>query len=90
MPRTTASEATAQYVGTRIRAARTAAGITQVELARRLEVSPSYITNVEAGRNNLTLGQLTHIADALGAALDVSLTVVDERPPAPRRDFAAA
>lgn len=55
--------------------------MTQVDLARRLEISPSYITNVEAGRMNLTLGQLTHIADGIGAVLDISLAVSAERPP---------
>jgi transcriptional regulator with XRE-family HTH domain len=41
----------------------------------RLSTSASYVTNVEAGRVNLTLGQLTRIAAAIGARLDVALNL---------------
>lgn len=77
MPRTVASEITASLVGQEVRRARKAAGLTQAEVADRLATSPTYITNVEAGRLNLTLGQLTRIASALGAALDVKLPLVE-------------
>lgn len=80
MPRTAASELTARIVGQEVRNARTAAGLTQAEVATRLETSPSYVTNVEAGRLNLTLGQLTRIAAAIGAELQVSMPLVAIEP----------
>lgn len=77
MPRTVASEITASLVGQEVRRARKAAGLTQAEVAERLATSPAYVTNVEAGRLNLTLGQLTRIAAALGATLNLELALVD-------------
>jgi transcriptional regulator with XRE-family HTH domain len=80
MPRTAASDITARIVGQEVRRARTAAGLTQAEVAARLDTSPPYITNVEAGRVNLTLGQLTRVAAAIGADLQVSLPLVTVEP----------
>ena len=80
MPRTVASDITASLVGQEVRRARKAAGLTQAEVAERLATSPTYITNVEAGRLNLTLGQLTRIAAALGASLDLKLPLVEVEP----------
>lgn len=76
MPRTVASDITARIVGQEVRCARKAAGLTQAQVAARLDTSPAYITNVEAGRVNLTLGQLTRVAAAIGADLQVSLPLV--------------
>jgi transcriptional regulator with XRE-family HTH domain len=80
MPRTAASDITARIVGQEVRRARTAAGLTQAEVAARLNTSPTYVTNVEAGRVNLTLGQLTRVAAAIGADLQVSLPLVTAEP----------
>jgi transcriptional regulator with XRE-family HTH domain len=80
MPRTAASDLAAKLVGSEVRSARRAAGLTQAELARRLGTSPSYVTNVEAGRLNLTIGQLARIADALGADLHISLPLIEVEP----------
>lgn len=80
MPRTAASDMTARIVGQEVRRARKEAGLTQAEIAVRLETSPTYVTNVEAGRLNLTLGQLTRVAAAIGADLQVSLPLVGITP----------
>lgn len=80
MPRTVASEITASLVGQEVRRARKAAGLTQSEVAERLATSPAYLTNVEAGRLNLTLGQLARIASAVGATLDLKLRLIDLEP----------
>jgi transcriptional regulator with XRE-family HTH domain len=80
MPKTAASEVATKVVGRSIRSARLEVGITQSELAGRMGVNPSYVTNVEAGRVNLTVGQLANIADALGTGLDVRLPVLDSEP----------
>lgn len=75
MPRTASSQIVSKQVGEALRDTRKRAKLTQVELAGRLGVSPPYVANVEAGRQNLTLGQLANIAAALGAGLDVSFSL---------------
>ena len=64
MPKTKTSDVAVKMVGQSIRRARQSLGLTQAELARRLDVNASYITNVEAGRVNLTVGQLGAFAKA--------------------------
>ena len=72
MPQTRASQIASRQVGEAIRAARNAAGLTQAQLGDRLRCSGSYIANVEAGRENLTVGQLANFAAAMGAGLELS------------------
>jgi transcriptional regulator with XRE-family HTH domain len=78
MPRTTASAGYNQVVGARLRARRLELGLTQADLARRLEVSNTYVQNVEAGRANLTLGQLARIAAGLQAYPEIRLEPLGE------------
>lgn len=80
MPRTAASDVAMKVVGRNIRESRLAVGLTQAALAGRMDVNPSYVTNVEAGRVNLTVGQLANIAMALGTGLDVRLPVLVNEP----------
>jgi transcriptional regulator with XRE-family HTH domain len=80
MLRAANSEFAAKLVGHSIQGARTEVGITQAELAARMSVNVSYSTNIEAGRGNLTVGQLANIAEALGTGLDVRLPVLDREP----------
>lgn len=89
MPRTAASDLAAKLVGREVRRGRAAASLTQAELARRLDTSPSYVANLEAGRLNPTVGQLARIADALGADLRISLPLL-AAPPVKLREPAPA
>ena len=75
MPRTASSDITAKMVGQSIRHARRGVGMTQAQLAVRLGTSPPYISSVETGRANLTVGQLAAIADALKVELHVDFRV---------------
>lgn len=50
--------------------------MTQSDLAKRLGVSSAYVQKVEAGKANLTLGQLSRIAEALGTVLHIELTPI--------------
>ncbi len=72
MPRTSVSEIHAKVVGRELRGTRRALGLTQAEVARRLGASPSYVAAIEAGRHNLTLGQIANIANAMRLGVSVS------------------
>ena len=52
-------------VGKRVKKARQAAGLTQVELAKKINVSRSYIGNIEQNRHASSVATLQLIADAL-------------------------
>jgi transcriptional regulator with XRE-family HTH domain len=58
-------------VGRELRRARLRVGLSQQELASRLGVSPPYLSTIENGRSNTTVGQLSAIADALGVILEI-------------------
>lgn len=57
-------------VGTRLRAAREQASLSLRELARRVGVSPSFMSQVELGRTAPSVGTLYAIARELGLSLD--------------------
>jgi transcriptional regulator with XRE-family HTH domain len=57
-------------VGHQLRQARQAAGISVREMARRVDVSPSFISQVELGRTKPSVGTLYSIASELGVPLD--------------------
>jgi transcriptional regulator with XRE-family HTH domain len=80
VPRTAVSEIHAKVVGRELKDTRQALGLTQAEVAERLGVSASYVSAVEAGRHNLTLGQLANIANAMRLGIDVSFIRPDGTP----------
>lgn len=57
-------------VGQQLRRARLAAGISVREMARRVDLSPSFISQVELGRTMPSVGTLYAIASELGVSLD--------------------
>jgi transcriptional regulator with XRE-family HTH domain len=71
VPRTATSTIDAKALGVGLRAARTRQSLTQAALAERLTVSTAYVQKLEAGRANPTVGQLAHIARALGCGLRI-------------------
>jgi transcriptional regulator with XRE-family HTH domain len=58
-----------RLVGERIRRLRDDAGLTQEDLAKKVGLKRTSITNVERGRQRLPLHQMVMIADQLGAEL---------------------
>lgn len=60
-------------LGSRLRAARVAAGLTQVQLASDI-VEPSYLCRVEGGRRRPSLAVLTALSERIGAPLEELLT----------------
>ncbi len=57
-------------IGHQLRRARMAAGISLREMARRVDVSASFISQVELGRTMPSVGTLYAIASELGVSLD--------------------
>lgn len=57
-------------IGDRLRGERTKAGISQRELARRLGLSPSLISQIESGLSKPSVGTLYAIVTELGLSLD--------------------
>jgi transcriptional regulator with XRE-family HTH domain len=57
-------------IGGRIREARVAAGVSVRELARRLSVSPSHISQVERGLGSFSVSALYSVASQLSISLD--------------------
>ncbi|MGO9958375.1 MAG: helix-turn-helix domain-containing protein [Solirubrobacteraceae bacterium] len=75
MPRTATSDIASLVVGRAIRAARRGVGMTQAELAAQLGTSAAYVSGVETGRANPTVGQLSAVANALGVELEVTFRI---------------
>jgi transcriptional regulator with XRE-family HTH domain len=72
-------------VGQKLRRARLAAGISVREMARRVDLSPSFISQVELGRTKPSVGTLYSIATELGVPLDDLMPLaapVEEQSPA--------
>lgn len=57
-------------VGSRIKKARKSKGISQVELADKLGISVSHISNIENGKKNVGLDIFIDITDALDISAD--------------------
>ena len=76
------SEAT---LGSAIRAAREARGLSLRELARRIHVSPSFVSQVELGKANPSVGTLYALVAVLGTTLN-DLIGDEASPPEPRSD----
>ncbi|EHY91137.1 helix-turn-helix domain-containing protein [Saccharomonospora azurea] len=64
------AEHAAPQLGQRLRAAREAANISLREMARRVHLSPSFISQVELGRATPSVGTLYAIVTQLGLSLD--------------------
>ena len=58
-----------EIVGSNIRTCRTNAGMTLEELAERADMSWPYLSEVERGRENISLDKLAHLARALDVRL---------------------
>lgn len=59
-----------QEMGVRVRALRERKGLTQEELAAKVNVHYSYIGDIERGEKSLTIEILERIIHALGVTLD--------------------
>lgn len=53
-----------------LRQLRLEAGLTQVQVAERLNVPQSFVSKYESGERRLDIIELRHVADAIGTTLD--------------------
>ena len=67
---TTATGTTPVQLGQAIRAAREQRGLSLRELARRVDVSPSFVSQIELGKANPSVGTLYSLVSVLGTTLD--------------------
>jgi transcriptional regulator with XRE-family HTH domain len=65
-----ASEPTAENLGAALRAAREARGLSLREVARQVEVSPSFVSQVELGKAKPSVGTLYALVSVLGISLN--------------------
>lgn len=68
-----------------LREARERAGLTQVELAKRLKQSQSFVSKVEIGERRLDLIQLRTMCEVLGTTLPAFVAKLEERLGRPER-----
>lgn len=57
-------------LGNNLKRIRTEKGLSQVDIARQLDVSRGFVSNIESGKRNPTLSTLTRLAKALGVSTD--------------------
>ncbi len=67
-------------LGARLKSLREGAGLTQRELARRAELSPRFLAQVEAGRGNIAVTRLARLARGLGVELSATLADLPSSP----------
>jgi transcriptional regulator with XRE-family HTH domain len=65
-------------IGSRIKEQRSQAGISLRELARRTDLTPSFISQLENGKTNVSLDSLRRIAEALDVSLLYFLAETNE------------
>ncbi len=70
-PATTSVAAPVAQLGSRLRAARLAAGLTLRELARQLKVSPSFVSQLENGKSQPSVATLYSLSQLLDVSIDV-------------------
>ena len=59
----------AQRLGNNLKKIRTVKGISQGEIARRLETDKGFVSNIENGKTNPTLATISKIAKAIGVSV---------------------
>ncbi|MDF2093865.1 cupin domain-containing protein [Knoellia sp. 3-2P3] len=76
-------EPTAENLGAALRAAREARGLSLREVARQVEVSPSFVSQVELGKAKPSVGTLYALVSVLGISLNELLGAGPADGPAP-------
>ena len=83
-------EPRAESLGAALRAARESRGLSLRELARQVDVSPSFVSQVELGKANPSVGTLFALVSVLGISLNELLGGPADAAPGPPPGRAAA
>jgi transcriptional regulator with XRE-family HTH domain len=75
-----------EHLGRTLREIRTRQGLRLKDVAEESELSPSFLSQVEQGQSDISVGRLMRLAQAL----HVRLTDLVELPPPPKRPFVRA
>ncbi len=67
------SKSTAQKFGENMKKIRLEKGMSQGDICRSLNLDRAYISNVENGKQNLTISTMEKVAKALGVNIDTLL-----------------
>jgi XRE family aerobic/anaerobic benzoate catabolism transcriptional regulator len=71
-------EAVLKHLGTQIRALREQQGLSVEQLAKRSRLSIRFVTELQAGRANISILRLLRVAEVLGKPAGVLLTAAEE------------
>jgi transcriptional regulator with XRE-family HTH domain len=63
----------AETIGRHLRALRAYQGMTQLEVATRAGITPSYLSLIESGKRDVSVGTLAKLAGILGGNVDFGL-----------------
>lgn len=66
-----------QQLCTVLRQLRREAGLTQVDVAKRLDVPQSFVSKYESGERRLDVIELRHVAEAIGTTLEGVVSLLD-------------
>lgn len=64
------NETVANIIGSRIAAERREQGLSQAKLGIMADMSREYVSRIETGSTNVTVGRLYRVAEALGLPLE--------------------
>ena len=76
---------TKQMIGARIKEIRNRKGVTQEDIAARMEISPKYLSSIERGKENPTLNTLINLAQALNGDIGDIFSSIQIEDPAKRK-----
>lgn len=79
-----------KMIGARIAEIRHKKGMTQDQLAERMEISPKYLSSIERGKENPTLNTLINLARCLNVDLGVIFSFPQIEDPAKRKTLIAS
>lgn len=60
-------------VGAKLVKLREEQGLSQMEVARRMEAHPSFVSNIEHGRFDVKISTIVRYCDAIGARIHIGL-----------------
>jgi transcriptional regulator with XRE-family HTH domain len=74
-----------KLIGQRIAEIRNKRGMTQDQLAEKMEISPKYLSSIERGKENPTLNTLINLAQSLNVDLGAIFSFIQIEDPSKRK-----